>query len=244
MPDRDIEVPVTLVKGEWGPVRLTGAGRLCLTSDAVFVEAAGGDTLLAPYDELRGGGWRTGALTIHGAQGSAVLEAAQGLDQAWVALVQRACPLPELARAHRLLGSRRGGRVDSQARFLTPLLQARRRIEEEGDLETRVVLFDARTLRERIDAALQVIAKESYPSSHPDRRALEAELEEAMAQLFGSLDAMASAANYFRKAPEAVRFTAWRSWVSTVTRVFTLADTSWASASRLLPPPPPRPVRQ
>ena len=240
MPDRDIEVPITLVKGEWGPVRLTGAGRLCLTSDAVFVEAAGGDTLLAPYADLHGGGWRTGALTIHGPQGSALLEAAQGLDLAWITLVERACPLPELARAHRLLGSRRGGPVDQQARFLAPLLQARRRIEDEGDLDTRVVLLDARALRERIVAALQVIAKESYPSSHPDRRALEAELEESMAPLFGSLDTMASAANYFRTAPEAVRFMAWRSWVVTVSRVFTLADTSWASASRLLPPPSPQ----
>jgi hypothetical protein len=164
-----------------------------------------------------------------------VIESTRGLEQAWVTLVAHACPLPELARSHRLLGSRRGGNVDLQVKFLAPLLQARKRLEGESDLDARVATFDARALRERVSAALQGLAKDAYPTSAPDRRALEAELEEAMASLFSGIDSMESKARAFRDAPEAVRFMAWRDWVSAVSNVFAVADSGWARASRLLP---------
>jgi hypothetical protein len=235
MPERDLEVTVGRVILEWGSLRMTGAGQLRLTSDALVIEAAAHDPWQARYADLRGGGWRAGAIIVHGEPGRVILEAPHGLDQAWPFLVARACPLPELARVHRLLGSRRGGAVDQQARFLAPLLQARKRLEDVADLDTRVAALDARALRERLDAVIAGIAQDAYPASHPDRRALEAELEEAMAPLFGSLDSIHSAARDFRNAPEAVRFVAWRDWVAAVARVFALADSGWASAARYLP---------
>ncbi len=235
MPDADIEVDVASLLVEWGTLRFTGKGTLRLTSDALHLESPGVGSISARYAELRGGGWRTGALTVHGNAGNAVVESVRGLDQAWVALVERACPLPELARGHRLLGSRRGGSMDAQARFLAPLLQARRRVEEESDLDARVSALDTKVLRERFDAALKTIARDAYPSSHPDRRGLEAELEEAMASFFHGLDVMESAAVHFRAAPEPIRFIAWRDWVSAVANAFTLADSGWANAARLLP---------
>jgi hypothetical protein len=152
-----------------------------------------------------------------------------------VSLVALACPLPELARGHRLLGSTRGGHVALQSKFLAPFVQARKRLEEEADLDARVATLDARALRDRIAATVQTFASDAHPSSQPDRRALEAELEEALATLFSGITAMDSAAAHFRKAPENVRFTAWRDWVSAVSRVFAMADNSWASAARLLP---------
>lgn len=237
MPDRDFELAVASVKVEWGPLRLSGPGRLRLAVDALTIEMAGSGPLLTRYAELLGGGWRSGAVSVHGKAGSVTFESPQGLDQAWASLIERTCPLPELARTHRLLGSRRGGAVAVQARFLAPLLQARRRLEEETDLDTRVTTMDAKALRERLESALQAIARERYPSSDPDRRALEAELEEAMAPLFGGLDVMDVAARHFRTAPETVRFMAWRKWVSSVGDVFALADSGWAGAARLLPGP-------
>lgn len=234
MLEPDVELELSSMVVEWGTIRLAGPGQLRLTSEALLVEATGG-TLLARYAEIRGGGWRTGSLTVHGAAGKAVLQSGRGLDQAWVSLIERACPLPELTRGHRLLGSTRGGPVDLQARFLAPFLQARRRLEEEADLEARVATLDARALRERLESALKTIARDSYPSSHPDRRGLEAELEEAMAPFYEGLEAMESAAEYFRSAPEAIRFMAWRDWVSAASKVFALADRGWASAARLLP---------
>jgi hypothetical protein len=125
--------------------------------------------------------------------------------------------------------------MDQQVKFLAPLLQARKRIEEIADLDTRVAALDARALGERMLAAIQAIAKDVYATSDPDRRAMEAELEEAMSSLFAELQAMHAAAQVFRNAPEAVRFTAWRDWVSIVGRVFVLADHGWAHAAHLFP---------
>lgn len=233
MPD-EIEVSAHSVMVDWGGLQLAGPGVLRLTSDEVVIESTG-SKVRSTYRDLHGGAWRTGSIAIHGVAGHASIEAKHGLEHAWVQLVVRACPIPELARTHRLLGSRRGGSVDAQARFLAPLIQARKRLEESGDLQSRISAIEARALRDRIIVAIQTIAKEAHPTSQPDRRGLEAELEEVMAALFAELDAMDSAATHFRSAPEAIRFIAWRSWVSHVTNVFTLADTGWADASRLLP---------
>ena len=234
MPERDLEVDATSVLVEWGSVRLIGPGRLRLTSDAVTLEASGG-TWQASYHELRGAGWRTGSLTVHGDPGRVVVESKEGLELVWVQLLERACPLPELARDHRLLGSRRGGSVAAQTRFLGPLLDARKRVEKQPDLESRIAALDARQLRDRVNAVLQTIARDTFPASHPDRRALEAELEEAMTAFFVQLDSVHEAAAHFRGAPEAIRFSAWREWVARVVHAYALADGAWASASRVLP---------
>jgi hypothetical protein len=235
MHDGDVELDVAKVDAEWGALRLSGRGRLRLTNEAMRVEAAEGGSLVMPYTEMLGGAWRSGQMVVHGDPGSVTLEASRGLQHAWVSLVSHACPLPELARGHRLLGSRRGGHVDLQAKFLAPFVQARKRLAEEADLDARVATLDARALRDRLSATVQGFAKDAYPASQPDRRALEAELEEALASLFGGISALEQAAGHFRKAPESVRFTAWREWVSSAARVFALADNSWASAARLLP---------
>jgi hypothetical protein len=234
MPDRDLEVDATGVLVEWGSIRLIGPGRLRLTSNAMSLETTSG-TWDASYEELRGASWRTGSLTVHGAQGRAAVESNEGLEFAWVCLIERACPLPELARDHRLLGSRRGGSVAAQARFLAPLLDARKRIEKEPDLETRVALLDAKQLRDRVVAALGTIARDTFPASQPDRRALEAELEEAMTGFFRQLESVDAAAASFRRAPEAVRFSAWREWANRVVDAYSRADGAWATASRFIP---------
>lgn len=238
MPERDLEVDATSVLVDWGPVRLIGPGRLRLTSERIVLEATGG-TWQASYDELQGAGWRTGSLTVHGDMGRAAVESKQGLELVWVQLLERACPLPELARDHRLLGSRRGGSVAAQARFLSPLLDARKRIEKQPDLESRIAALDAGQLRDRVNTALQAIAADTFPASHPDRRALEAEFEEAMSAFFSQLESVDAAAAHFRGAPEAIRFSAWRDWVNRVVDAYALADGAWATASRFIPAPKP-----
>jgi hypothetical protein len=236
MPERDLEVDATSILVEWGSVRLIGPGRLRLTSDSLQLEATGGGWT-AEYPELHGGAWRTGTLTVHGAQGRAVIESKQGLELAWVQLLERACPFPELARDHRLLGSRRGGSVGAQSRFLGPLLDARKRLEKQPDLESRIAALDAMLLRDRVVASIQAIARDAFPASQPDRRALEAELEEVLAAFFRELDSVHAAAAIFHAAPESVRFNAWRDWVARVLHAYALADGAWATAARFLPDP-------
>lgn len=235
MPEPDFDITASNVRVEWGNLRLDGPGVLRLTSEELLLEVAQGGSLRVRYDDLRGGGWRTGVLTVHGDAGKAAIESNQGLDLAWVQLVERACPLPELVRSHRLLGSRRGGSADAQVKFLAPLLAARKRVEGAPDLEARVALLEGRLLRERVVAALQTIATDAYPSSPPDRRGLEAELDEAMVPFYRGLDKLDAAAKHFRDAPEPIRFLAWHQWISALLSAFALADSGWASAARLLP---------
>ncbi len=235
MPERELDVAASMVRVEWGSLRVEGPGVLRLTSEALLLDVARGGSLRVRYDDLRGGGWRTGVLTVYGDAGNAAIESNQGLDVAWVQLVERTCPVPELVRSHRLLGSRRGGSADAQVKFLAPLLQARKRIEGAADLETRVALLEGRILRERVVAALETIAKDVYPASHPDRRGLEAELDEAMVPFYRGLDKLDGAAKLFRDAPEPIRFLAWRQWILSLSDAFALADSGWANAARLLP---------
>ena len=237
MPESNLDFEASSIRVEWGSLRLDGPGMLRLTSDELFVEARQGGALRVRYEDLNGGSWRTGSLVVHGTDGNAVIESARGLDHAWVQLVERTCPLPELVRSHRLLGSRRGGSAQAQAKFLAPLLQARKRVEDAPELETRIALLEGKILRERVNAALQTIAKDMFPSSHPDRRGLEAELDEAMLPFYRGLEGVDAAAADFRDAPEAVRFIAWRRWISALSGAFALADSGWANAARILPTP-------
>ena len=235
MPEHDFDISASNVRAAWGSLRLEGPGVLRLTSEELLLDLATGGSLRVRYDDLRGGGWRTGVLTVHGNGGNAAIESNQGLDVAWAQLVERTCPVPELVRSHRLLGSRRGGSADAQVKFLAPLLQARKRVEGAPDLETRVALLEGRILRERVVAALQTIAKDAYPLSNPDRRGLEAELDEAMVPFYRGLDKLDMAAKHFRDAPEPIRFLAWRQWILALSNAFALADSGWANAARLLP---------
>jgi hypothetical protein len=134
-----------------------------------------------------------------------------------------------------MLGSRRGGAGAAQARFLTPLLQARKRLNDVVDLDARVAAMEVEALRGRMSHTLQAIAADAYPTSTPDRRSLVAELEEALAGFFEGLRTMELAAAHFRTAPESIRFEAWRAWMAATARAFALADTGWGSAASLLP---------
>ena len=167
-----------------------------------------------------------------------MLEADRGLDRAWVALVQRACPLPEFTRGLRMLGSRRGGNPEAQGRYFAPLLQARRRLEEEGEPERRLAAFDASVLSERLQQNLQAMASASHPANPPDRRALEAELQEATEALFARLATLHNVAESYRTAADAVRFDAWRRWVGAVADVFVHADRSWSAVAEAFPAAP------
>ena len=125
--------------------------------------------------------------------------------------------------------------MGAQARLLGPLLEARKRLEKEPDLDSRIAALDAIQLRDRVVASLHAIAREAFPASHPDRRALEAELEEVMAGFFRELDAVHAAAMTFRTVSPAVRFNAWRDWAGRVLNAYALADGAWATAARFLP---------
>ena len=117
-----------------------------------------------------------------------------------------------------------------------PLLHARRRLEDERELEQRVAAVDAGFLRERLFQILASLAQEVHadPQQAPERRALEAELLDANEPLVDALDSLRDAAELFRQGSEELRFKRWRAWVAAVANVFAAADRSWAAMSGIL----------
>jgi hypothetical protein len=244
----DLDIRLHRIAGTWGQTVLGGPGLLRLREQTLELVTSKGVPIVAPYETLSGAGWRTGTLVVHAAAGVMELDGEMGLERAWVVLTSLACPIPEFARALRTFGSRRGAErtagasgASAQARFFAPLLQARRRLEGEADLDRRLTAFEAHRLAERMTQVLTLLAAEYHPASAPDRRALEAELFEATAPLFAGFDLLKAAEERYRAAGDDQRFAVWRGWTREVAAVFADADRSWRATMPLLPPLPARP---
>jgi hypothetical protein len=222
------------LEGQWRGLAFHGRGLLRLGEEGFELQSEEGSAASEGFGILSGARWRTGSLSVHSELGSVLMESDHGLDLVWVTLTRLACPLPEFTRGLRSLGSRRAGSATAQARFFAPLLQARRNLEAEPDLDARLTLFAASTLSNRMVQVLSSLAAERYPGSAPDRRALEAELAEAAAPLFARLQELEESETQFREIGDEARFAAWRTWLKTVARVFSDADRSWRAALGVL----------
>lgn len=236
MPDERDEIPLSAVSGHWGGPVPPGPGVAQLSADAIRLLSRSSGEILIAYGALSGASWRTGRLALHGASGALVLEAERGLERAWVTLVTGACPVPEFTRGLRTLGSRRAGGHEGHLRYFAPLLHARRRMEDERELEQRLAAFDAAALRERLFQILGSLAHDAHPLHPPERRALEAELIDANETLVAALDSLEAAAQQFSRASDDLRFDEWRMWIAGVAAVFANADRSWEAMARVLPP--------
>jgi hypothetical protein len=233
MPDPVLVVPEVEVAGEWGggsdcgPIVVRRVASLVLESHRLRLEAGPERPLHSSYEALTDATWSAGELALYWRAGRARVRGDERLAQAWAHIVDAACALPEVARGLRSLGTRRGGTGELQRRFFGPLLQARRRLREPDSLEWRLAHFDARGVRRRVEEALLAMARETFPVSPPDRRALEADLADASEALLRSLEALDHAANETTQGAEGMRFVAWRDWTSQLRAVFVEADSAW-----------------
>jgi hypothetical protein len=134
----------------------------------------------------------------------------------------------------RVLGSSRRGSSDAQIRYFAPLLKARRRLEEEFHLESRLDTFDAERLKLQVANSLTAFARELCPHSAPDRRAMEAELFDASEAFFAALQRVGAAAENWRDGSDSRRFELWREWIREVDSLFRAADRSWIAAAPLI----------
>lgn len=141
--------------------------------------------------------------------------------------------LPEVTRALRALGSRRGARgtrrnpTDKEARFFAPLIAARRASMNSRDAASVIESFDAKRLAHEIATTLLDFAAEGGSGHSARRRALEAELSDAAEQLSASLTVLDDLAA--RAAGDVDDLGRWRLWAGAVQRVFEAADRSWAA---------------
>ena len=227
--------PVMLT-GSIGGVDVSGPGAVSILEDGLELDTAIGDVVIS-FIALEGIAYRDARLSLHLRHGDVVH--ADGTPRL-AALAREAsasvCSLPELTRPLRSLGSRRGRLGSEHDRFFAPLLAARRRGERATDMRARLKAFDAPGIAAALDESIAAFARDRYPRSAPDRRALEAELLEIAMPLRTSLDALEVYAN--RAADtlggDETAFVRWRSWCGSIQEVFERADRCWIEFGAVL----------
>lgn len=144
--------------------------------------------------------------------------------------------LPEFTRSLRALAVPSGPGSDHD-RIFAPLIHARAAANKVHAMEAQLAAFDAARLERAWRDAIVELAMDRHPRSAPDRRALQAELEELGIPVWTALAAVDKAAAAAREAPTASRQAGWERWVVTVQRLFEAADDWWRAAQPVLADP-------
>lgn len=141
--------------------------------------------------------------------------------------------LPEFTRSLRALAVPSAPGSDHD-RIFAPLIQARTTAHKVQSMEAQLAAFDAARLERGWRAAIEELARERHPRAAPDRRALQAELEELGAPVWSALARVQAASLAARTASMDGRQAAWDAWVITVQRLFEGADDWWRAALPVL----------
>lgn len=150
--------------------------------------------------------------------------------------------IPEVTRALRVLGARRGQPGADHDRFFAPLLAplkgARDHLARGTDRPWAAAAYvDAAAMAAGVRAALDALAAAHGGSHPPDQRALHAELDELTGPLHAALGTLGETAAALAVAGEAARPAAWRAWAAALARVFAAADGAWAAMLPVLADP-------
>jgi len=146
-------------------------------------------------------------------------------------VLARCRAIPELTRALRTFGSRRGSRSRresapaEQRRFFAPLLEARKLAGASDAPISTIAAFDGGALSQAFSTALHEFAAERYAQAGPARRALEAELDEIAEPLMTAITTLVEAGNDARSAVDDLVL--WRAWASQLRSTFEIADRVW-----------------
>jgi hypothetical protein len=217
-----------------------GAGTVVVDDDAI--------TLVAPATDERSIRLRLGVVqSITVAPGTVTFELRDGtllaLDgpraaELRAAVLEGCRAIPELTRALRALGSRRGhGSAretgpDEQQRFFAPLMAARRSATQAPTPREAITAFDASSLERQFLGALHLFAVQRYPQPTPARRALEAELVDLVEPLRDELTLFGAAAA--AAVDDVEDLARWRIWSQRLQLMFEVADRVWLSLDEAL----------
>jgi hypothetical protein len=141
--------------------------------------------------------------------------------------------LPEVTRALRALGSRRGlggtrrNPGDREGRFFAPFISARRASMDAREARAVISAFEPRELMRSLNATIMVFARERAAGHGARRRALEAELSDGVEQLESALDRLKDLAD--RAAQDIDDLGRWRAWAEGVQQMFEAADRAWVA---------------
>ena len=221
--------------GSWRGATLGGDVVLELGEDDVAITSLDGARRLPlPLGTLDGARFRDGALTLFFPDGTIDLAGEGRLAAAARDIVARACAPGELTLALRSLGSHRRGADDLQRRWFEPLMTARRKLDRAVAPEAQPAALDARALLAAYHDLAHRIAERSAGQAPADKRALEAQIDDALAPLVAALERLEAAAVVLRTAGAEVAIARWRDWSVGAGAVFAAADRCWPNVARLV----------
>ena len=233
------------------PVRVVGIVRgrevnagaeLSLDHDALVLDWANAAAWRLDLDGIEGIATEAASLTIY-LRDHDVLELTGGeaLRPFGLAVMDRACRMPELTRGLKALGAprygaRAGGGTLQTAHdaWFAPLLAARKAVHGVSDPQRQVALMDGASLQHAMTEAAGRIAALVAPDSAAEQRAVEAAIEDEAAEMFVAIDALRAAAATVRTGETDTRFADWRRWVTAVSAVFAAADEAWGGIAEIL----------
>ena len=200
----------------------------------LLLDAAGADKAVQiRYDMIEGAGLSDGAVVISCRDGRGVVATTTDAAAFRQSVLAACRALPEVTRALRALGSRRGARgsrrnpTDREGRFFAPFISARRASMDARDARAVISAFDPRELLRSLSATLTVFARESAGGHAARQRALEAELSDCVEQLEAALARLQEvAADAGRDVDDLTR---WRTWAAGVQHVVEAADRAWVA---------------
>lgn len=200
----------------------------------LLLDAGGGEKAIQlRYDTIIGVGLGDGSVVISCRDGRDFVAATQEAATFRQSVLGACRSLPEVTRALRALGSRRGlggtrrNPGDREARFFAPFISARRASMDAREARAVISAFDPRELARSLNATITVFAREGA-AGHPARhRALEAELSDGIEQLEFTLDRLQELAELAARDVDDLGL--WRQWAAGVQHVFEAADKAWVA---------------
>ena len=215
-----------------------GPGSAIVEDDALVIAvpgSAGERPIRVPFTSVDAVGLEreSSELTLALRDGTRLLLASPGSISLHDDLLSRCRALPELTRALRTFGSRRGHRTTrvtagaDQQRFFAPLLQARKSAGTAASPAAVIGAFDALALSAAYGQTLEAFVAERLATAGPARRALEAELTDLAEPLMNALSALGAAASTAAASIDDLRL--WREWSAELRATFEAADKVWIS---------------
>lgn len=212
----------------------------------LLLDAGGGEKAIQiRYESIVGVAIGDGSVIISCRDGRDLVAATQDGGDFRQHLLAACRSLPEVTRALRALGSRRGAGGmrrnpgDREGRFFSPFISARRASMDAREARTVISAFDPRELTRSLNATIAVFARESAAGHAARQRALEAELSDGIEPLEAALAALQELAE--QAARDVDDLASWRAWAAGVQQVFEAADKAWVAIEPTMSRPGVRP---
>lgn len=157
-----------------------------------------------------------------------------------LAVMDRACRMPELTRGLKSFGAPRYGARGASAlqsahdTWFAPLLAARKAVHGVSDPQRQAALMDGAALTAALTEAAARIAVSVAPDNAAEQRAMEAAIEDEAHEMFAALEVLRAAGQTVQTSEMDTRFADWRRWVTAANAVFAAADEAWAGIAEIV----------